>query len=531
MGKQILDCCSPSPALELVAQFIRQVVWKVGFGGKFMTGCKWDFIQELPENWRSFASPQLLTLTDIWRKRRKSLKSEGGELAKFNERLQREWAIETGIIENLYTLDRGTTQTLIEHGIEVSLFEHGSTNKPVGLVVSILKDHEAALQMIFDFIKQERDLSTSFIKELHSLLTRNQEFVDAIDSHGNFQQVKWKKGVYKLHPNSPLTINGEIHEYSPPEQVASEMDQLIKWHLEHQKNGVPPDIEAAWIHHRFTQIHPFQDGNGRLARAISSLILIRAGLFPLTIHRDSRSDYLSALEKADGGDLTELVNLFSERQKSSLLKAIAISEGALERQSSIEQVIAAAGERLKARNDAGRPESEILRDELSEAFRLAHLLEKQTCQFLIDISKQLDELPAFTTKSRSKVTTSADDKLTRNSYLRQTERIAVDLNYHADTQSFYAWVRLSVIEERETNIVFSFHSLGLEFLGAMAVSGFVQHYDKFDYAGSTIQGPFAICDKIFDFYYNEEEEALVSRFKVWLNDSVLTGLDQWRRQL
>ena len=385
--------------------------------------------------------------------------------------------------------------------------------------------------MIFDFLKQERELSTSFIKELHSLITRNQKYVDAKDSHGNDIQVILQRGAYKTMPNNPMRLNGEIHHYAPPEQVASEMDQLIKWHLEHQENQIPPEIEAAWLHHRFTQIHPFQDGNGRLARAISSLILIRAGLFPLTIHRDYRSEYISALEKADAGDISQLIRLFADRQKSALLNALAISKGVLDRQSSIEQVIAAAGDRLKTRNETGRPESEILRDAHSEVFKLSYLLINKTYQFLIDISSQLNRLPTFTTKSNSRVTSSNDDKLTPNHYQRQTVKIAVDLDYHPDTWTFYRWVRLHIIEERETDIIFSFHSLGVEFLGGMAVSGFVQDYDKFDVAGSSRQGPFPICDKVFDFYYNEEEEALVSRFNLWLNDSVLNGLDQWRRQL
>ena len=42
-------------------------------------------------------------------------------------------------------------------------------------------------------------------------------------------------------------------------------------------------MEAAWLHHRFVQIHPFQDGNGRIARALSTLIFVKAGWFPLVV--------------------------------------------------------------------------------------------------------------------------------------------------------------------------------------------------------------------------------------------------------
>ena len=48
-------------------------------------------------------------------------------------------------------------------------------------------------------------------------------------------------------------------------------------YTEHQGCGVPLEVEAAWLHHRFTQIHPFEDGNGRVARALASLVFIPDG--------------------------------------------------------------------------------------------------------------------------------------------------------------------------------------------------------------------------------------------------------------
>ncbi|MDE3194864.1 MAG: Fic family protein [Acidobacteriota bacterium] len=79
-----------------------------------------------------------------------------------------------------------------------------------------------------------------------------------------------------------------MHEYCPPEHVASEMDALIAMHTEQTSRGVQPYVEAAWLHHAFTQIHPFQDGNGRVARALAALVLIRAGYFPFVVTRDER---------------------------------------------------------------------------------------------------------------------------------------------------------------------------------------------------------------------------------------------------
>jgi Fic family protein len=85
-------------------------------------------------------------------------------------------------------------------------------------------------------------------------------------------------------------------------------------------------VEAARLHHRFTQIHPFADGNGRMARALASLVFIKAGWFPLIIRRDDpQRRYIEALEKADAGDLRRLIAIFVESQRAALIDASEIA--------------------------------------------------------------------------------------------------------------------------------------------------------------------------------------------------------------
>ena len=81
-------------------------------------------------------------------------------------------------------------------------------------------------------------------------------------------------------------------------------------------------IVAAWLHHRFTQIHPYQDGNGRVGRALTTLVLLRADLLPLIIDRDIRLEYIDVLEKADFGDLRPLARLFARLERTAILQAL-----------------------------------------------------------------------------------------------------------------------------------------------------------------------------------------------------------------
>ena len=86
-------------------------------------------------------------------------------------------------------------------------------------------------------------------------------------------------------------------------------------------------------------------------------------------------------------------------------------------------------------------------------------------------------------------------------------------------------------------MIFSFHSLGTRFLGIMAVSAFIEHRvlekDERDYQESivNIDGPHTICPEIFEFSFNQELEAVKERFEKWLNEALVNGLDQWKRQL
>lgn len=81
-----------------------------------MAGYQWKPIEDLPDNWRELSSSEIEALFLAWKEQGAHLR-ESELLKEFSQRLRREWAIETGIIENLYSIDRGTTQLLIEQGI------------------------------------------------------------------------------------------------------------------------------------------------------------------------------------------------------------------------------------------------------------------------------------------------------------------------------------------------------------------------------------------------------------------------------
>ena len=273
----------------------------------------------------TLAGEELRTLHSVWEERQHKICS-GGSFAKFEVELKREWAIETGLIERLYTLDRQATRLLIENGI-VADFIPSTDLQEANQVELIIRDQLSALEHLYGFVKQERMLTPSYIKELHSLITSHQYTCEAIDLFGNKVDVPLQRGMFKTLSNNPTRSDGILHQYCPPEHVDAEVDKLCDLHQEHGKQNITPEVEAAWLHHRFTSIHPFQDGNGRVARALASLVFIQAGWFPLVVREQDRTRYFNALESADEGQLKPLIDYFGDLQRKNFSSALSIACG------------------------------------------------------------------------------------------------------------------------------------------------------------------------------------------------------------
>ncbi|MCI0691124.1 Fic family protein [candidate division KSB1 bacterium] len=499
----------------------------------------WRPIEDLPENWQKLAEPELAALGKIWAQQNEKL-GQSKVLKEFNARLQRQWAIETGIIERIYDIDRGTTEILIERGIQEALIPHGSTDRPAAEIVRILSDHQEAVEGIFDFVKANRPLTTSFIEQLHQVLTRHQEAADAVDQFGQRFQANLLQGEWKRWPNNPTRPNGRRHEYCPPEQVASEIERLVQFYAAHQ--SVPPELEAAWLHHRFTQIHPFQDGNGRVARCLATMVLLKAGWFPLVITRDHRERYIDALEQADRGDLNVLIALFAQIEKDAFLRALSLSSDVLERQTSVRTLIDHAVSRILQRSQESEKENQVV-------LKLADQLVDFAWKELEAVKKQLNEaLTATNLAWMAKTARSQVDS--EHWYHWQIGLIAQKFGYRANLHSSKRWLRLRIESGLQFDLVFSFHRIGEEIAGLMACTAFISIKSP-DEEGASLEHvkpvealttavptqtyvmttPSPACSEPFTFASTMAVAPTIAAFHKWLEKSLTIGLEEWRRRV
>ncbi len=226
----------------------------------------------------------------------------------------RRHAIETGIIERLYKVDWGVTEALVAEGLsaEVAQREGGITEN----ALETIRSQFDALTFLAEAARTGRPLSAHFIRELHAALCRSQTTYEAVDQFGRPVNRPLRHGSWKELPNRAHHRDGSVLVFAPPDQVESEMDRLVE--LSTETDAVHPLVAAAWLHHRFVVIHPFDDGNGRVARALTLLVLLRRQFAPLVVDRFSREEYLSALEAANDGDLRDLVRLFARLEMVAL---------------------------------------------------------------------------------------------------------------------------------------------------------------------------------------------------------------------
>ena len=195
----------------------------------------------------------------------------------------------------------------------------------------LLQDQHDAIELVFEAASGQRPLTHHALKSWHQLLTRHQEYAPGVRD-GKRVEVPLRRGDYKVWPNNPRRRDGFVHEYCPPEQTRSEMDRLLAMHRAHRnRQDLPTDVEAAWLHYEFVRIHPFQDGNGRMARLLMAYVFARNRECPPVISLERRKHYILSLEEADRGDLHPfivfLADLAAMNTESAALTAERVLRG------------------------------------------------------------------------------------------------------------------------------------------------------------------------------------------------------------
>ncbi|MBI5274006.1 MAG: Fic family protein [Chlamydiales bacterium] len=187
------------------------------------------------------------------------------------------------------SLTESETKIVLEEGITIG-------GKP-------LKDHleavgHAAAYDTLYLLCKNKTILEKHIKQLHRLFY----------FHINEKQA----GKYR---KNKAIITGSKYPLPKPEDLSALMEQLIS-HMEKIREKRHPVEAAALLHKEFVFIHPFIDGNGRVARLLMNLLLIQENYTIAIIPPTTRRDYIDALEKAHTND-TDFVYFIARMVKET----------------------------------------------------------------------------------------------------------------------------------------------------------------------------------------------------------------------
>jgi len=485
----------------------------------------WKPISPLSDAERSI-DLSMRPLYDSWRTQKERLKVDSPmRLDEFNQRLVRRLSVETGILERIYDLDRGTTEALVANGFREELVSRSSTDIEPARLIDILRDQESGIQLVMDCVAGNRKLTKSVMHELHTTLLRHQETTTAIDQFGTRREIPLRKGRFKEHPNNPKRPDNTIHEYCPPIHVEAEVDNLLNWLDQYESDD--PILVAAWVHHRFTQIHPYQDGNGRLARALTTLVLLRADLLPLVVDRDLRVAYIDSLERADGGNLEDLAKIFARLERSAILQALSVDvDTDISQQHSLASAVLQS---LKNKFEKRRVEKD---KELRHVNEVAIALRSHAVQLLNATIQELKGVIPHITEAQ--VIEGGTDKGSGHWYRYEVGQSASNAKKYANFTENHYFTRLAIRSERERLIfVISLHHVGRELSGVMEATAFaqLQSFEQSD-EWKQISHDFSLCSpEPFVFTYETKLEAVTDLFAKLLDVALAVAVKEFGDRL
>ena len=225
---------------------------------------------------------------------------------RLDKKFRMEWNFNSNHIEG-NTLTYGETELLL-------IFDLTKGNHELREYEE-MKGHDIALKLIYDLAEdKERQLTEKFIREINEILLVRPFYKEAITPDGQQTRRQIKIGEYKSFPNSVLLQNGEIFHYPSPAETPAMMNDLMNWYNEASLNKKLQPLEvAAELHYRFVCIHPFDDGNGRIARLLMNYHLLKNDCPPVIIKTADKKNYLFALREADTGNIEAFKSYIAEQ--------------------------------------------------------------------------------------------------------------------------------------------------------------------------------------------------------------------------
>ncbi|MBR1468214.1 MAG: Fic family protein [Bacteroidaceae bacterium] len=231
-------------------------------------------------------------IEELYQEWKSLLPIKGEYLQRLNRKFMLEFNYNSNHIEG-NTLTYGQTELLLLFGKVVDAANMKDLED--------MKASNVGLNMMQEQASSEYPLTEYFIRQLHQTILREDYTVYRQLPGGQQTSYVVHAGVYKTRPNSVITRTGDRFEYASPEETPALMKDLVEWYREEEQKGELTLAElCALFHYRYIRIHPFEDGNGRIARLLVNYILTRHHYPMIVVKSADKENYLNALSTCDG---------------------------------------------------------------------------------------------------------------------------------------------------------------------------------------------------------------------------------------
>ena len=294
----------------------------------------WRPLTGMPDGAESWGNPLYAKLLADWREIREGLSHDESArmfVQGWEDEGLRLFALESGQIEGLYTMRPGATENVVTEGYDTANAAHVYETMSTQELQDLLGDQLAALQMAKADAESGEPLHLPRVLAWHERTTRHQASTPGFRMDGGrYEKPFTSKGRWKTAENFIRRTDGTFLEFCPAEQTPGEMDRFAALYYDIRERDYPLEVEAAWLHHRFVRTHPFDDGNGRVARLFMANAYFRKGCPPPVISAEARPRYYTVLDIANRGSLRQFCEYIGDLAVGVLRGTILMGQQALE---------------------------------------------------------------------------------------------------------------------------------------------------------------------------------------------------------
>ncbi|KAF9557003.1 hypothetical protein CPC08DRAFT_710728 [Agrocybe pediades] len=237
--------------------------------------------------------------------------SDVGKDALFTAYL-RKLTIDTSQVESVFRLTDESVLDLVQNGISEGRIEtsEDSDMHDTEVIRRILQDTLSAYDLLTPLINHPDTLTPTIICEIHARVMNTCRYIGKQYTPPGRTRAETQKTV--------VVMGAYTIQCCPFTEVDKELEYICRMAKQWIRTWRNPIATASWVHLIFSNCYPFDDGNGRVARLVASIPLLRHGFPPIAIAFHQTTDYYDALRKARAGDHDALINSIKEGMREGI---------------------------------------------------------------------------------------------------------------------------------------------------------------------------------------------------------------------